>query len=221
MTGTKAQALDGFCAARGLAYLRFDPFGHGASSGDVLAGTIGRWAADAIAVLDRLTEGPQILVGSSMGAWLMLLAARARPERIAALLGIAAAPDFTEDLMWGAMAPAEQRALEEQGRLAVPSRYGDDYAIPFGLISEARAHLLLRGPLALDRPVRLLHGMADADVPWETSLRLAEALTGGDVRLTLIKDGDHRLSRPQDLALLEAELEGLLAACGSPGSRPG
>jgi pimeloyl-ACP methyl ester carboxylesterase len=182
--------------------VRFDYFAHGQSSGDFAEATISRWRDDAIAVIDSLTEGPQILVGSSMGGWIMVLAALARPHRVAALVGIAAAPDFTETLMWEPMAPPERERLLAEGFIEVPSQYGAPLRITRALIEDGRQHLLLRGPIPLRIPVRLLQGQCDDDVPWETALRLAERIDGEDVRVTLVKDGDHRLSRPQDLALL-------------------
>jgi len=203
MTGTKAEALDHFCAAEGRAYLRFDYFGHGGSSGDFRDATVGRWKEDAIAVLDQLTEGPQVLVGSSIGGWIMLLAALARPQRIHALIGIAAAPDATEDLMWGELSEAQRAAMLRDGYLRLPSQYSaEGYVYTRRLIEEGRHHLLLRAPIALRCPVRLLHGMADPDVPWRTSTALAERLESTDVRVTLVKDGDHRLSTEGDLTLL-------------------
>jgi pimeloyl-ACP methyl ester carboxylesterase len=210
MTGVKATALEAWARGRGQALLRFDYSGHGQSDGAFGDGTIGRWTEDALAVLDQLTVGPQILVGSSMGGWIMLLAALARPSRIAGLVGIAAAPDFTEELMWAQMpAPARERLMRD-GAILQPSRYGEaPMRISRALIEEGRRHLLLRGPIDIRCPVRLLHGMADPDVPWQTSLRLAERLTGGDVMLTLIKDGDHRLSREDDLRLMLAAIEAL------------
>jgi len=211
MTGQKALAVEAFCRERGLACLLFDGFGHGASTGDFAEGTIGRWAEDAAAAIDALTEGPQILVGSSFGGWIMLLAALARPNRVAALLGIAAAPDFTEDLILPALSPEARRRLEKQGQVMVPGSYGlPDYPITGRLIEEARRHLVLRGPIPIACPVRLIHGIADADVPWQTSLRLADKLASRDVMLTLVKDGGHRLSEPQDLARMLATLEGLV-----------
>ncbi len=211
MTGTKAEALDRFCAARGQAYLRFDYFAHGASSGDFKDATIGRWIDDALAALDALTEGPQVLVGSSLGGWIMLLLARARPERVKALVGIAAAPDFTEDLMWAEFTADERAAIQRDGFLRVPSAYSDsDYLYTLALIEEGRRHLVMRTSIAIDCPVRLLHGMSDADVPWRTSLAIADRLASRDVSVTLIKDGDHRLSSESDLALLAATLEPLL-----------
>jgi pimeloyl-ACP methyl ester carboxylesterase len=209
MTGTKGTALEAWARARGRAMLRFDYFGHGQSGGAFRDGTIGRWTADALAVIDDLTAGP-LLVGSSMGGWIMLLAALARPQRVAGLVGIAAAPDFTEDLMWGQMAPARRERLLREGVIREPSAYCDaGYEISLALIEDGRRHLLLRGAIDIPCPVRLLHGMADADVPWQTSLRLSERLVGNDVTLTLIKDGDHRLSREADLRRLFATIEEL------------
>ncbi len=205
MTGTKATALEAFARERGQAFVRFDYQGHGASSGDFADGTIGRWAEDAVTVLDRVSEGPQILIGSSMGGWIMLLAALARPERVAGLVGVAAAPDFTEDLMWQRYSPEVRETLEREGVYQEPSDTGEEpTTITLGLIEEGRRHLLLGGPIALSCPVRLLHGMKDEAVPWETALRLAEALESRDIEVTLVKDADHRLSEPQDLARLTA-----------------
>jgi pimeloyl-ACP methyl ester carboxylesterase len=209
MRGTKAEFLDGYAARRGLAYLRFDPLGHGESSGRFEAGTIGRWIADLIAVL-ALTEGPQILVGSSMGAWLACHAARALPGRIAALVGIAPALDFTERLIRPALTPALAATLARDGVIEVPSDYGEPTPIARALIEEGSRHLLLDGPIALAMPVRLLHGMQDADVPYAFSLEAARRITGSDVEVRLIKDGDHRLSRDSDLARLADELDRLL-----------
>lgn len=203
MTGTKALFLEEFCQRCGSAYVRFDYFAHGQSSGDFADGTLGRWTEDAISVIDSLTVGPQVLIGSSMGGWIMLLAALARPARVHALIGIAAAPDFTADLLPRRLSAAQQREIEETGRVVLPSDYDPaGYLYTKTLINDGNRRLLLRAPIAIDRPVRLLHGMRDASVPWETSLRLAEMLTGDDVRVTLVKNGDHRLSTPPDLALL-------------------
>jgi pimeloyl-ACP methyl ester carboxylesterase len=215
MTGEKATALASYCAARGQAMLRFDYSGHGASGGRFEEGTIGRWAEDALAVIDRASEGPLLLVGSSMGGWIALLAARARPGRVVGLLGIAAAPDFTEVLMWQAMTFEQRATLMSSGVLHVPSQYGDPYPITRALIEDGRNHLLLHEPVALDRPVRLLHGQRDPDVPWEFALRIADQVTSSDVRVILVKDGDHRLSRPQDLALLCQTLSPLLGEDGA------
>lgn len=211
MTGSKALALEAFCRARGQAFLRFDYQGHGQSSGKFEDGTIGQWTADALAAVDRLSGGPQVLVGSSMGGWIALLVARQRPERVKALIGIAPAPDFTEDLIWAAYSPEKREQLQRAGVIHEPSQYGPTpYGITHALIREGRKHLLLREPLRLQCPVRILHGMLDPDVPWQRSLRLADKLEGGDVRVTLVKDGDHRLSRDQDLDLLRRTVEELL-----------
>jgi pimeloyl-ACP methyl ester carboxylesterase len=211
MTGTKAEALDRFCTARSQAYVRFDYFGHGASSGAFKDATVGRWEADALAVLDELTEGPQVLVGSSLGGWIMLLAARARPERVRALVGIAAAPDATEDLMWAELGSEQRETLLRDGFLRLPSQYGTEgYVYTRTLIEEGRRHLVMRAPIPLSCPVRLLHGMRDPDVPWRTSIALAEKLESRDIAVTLVKDGDHRLSTEENLALLARTLEPLL-----------
>lgn len=210
MEGGKALALEAFCRARGQAFLRFDTFGHGVSSGDFRAATVGRWKADVLAVIDRLTEGPQILVGSSLGGWLMLLAARERPERVEALVGIAAAPDATEDLMWAELSAEQQAAMLRDGAITVPSAYDPPgYVLTRRLIEEGRSHLLMRSAIPITCPVRLLHGMRDPDVPWRTSLALAERLASEDVAVTLVKDGDHRLSREQDIALLRRTVAAL------------
>ena len=211
MTGDKATALAAFCAQRGAAMLRFDYSGHGASSGDFLHGTIGAWTADTLAAIDALTSGKLILVGSSMGGWLALLAAIARPDRTAALVGIAAAPDFTQRLMWDAMAPLERATLQRDGVLYVPSQYGDPTPITQALVQDGANHLVLTGHIPIRCPIRLLHGQADPDVPWELALRIAEQVATQDVRVILVKDGDHRLSRPADLALLRQTLATLLA----------
>lgn len=210
MTGEKATVLAAHCAARGQAMLRFDYSGHGASGGRFEDGTIGRWAEDAMRVIDAQSEGPLVLVGSSMGGWIALLTALARPDRMAALIGIAAAPDFTEVLMWQAMTFEQRATLMRDGVLHVPSQYGEPFPITRGLIEDGRSRLLLQAPMAIDCPVRLLHGQCDPDVPWEIAMRIAEQVTSQDVLITLVKDGDHRLSRPQDLALLRRTLDAVL-----------
>ncbi|HEY1258730.1 MAG TPA: alpha/beta hydrolase [Stellaceae bacterium] len=210
MTGNKAVFLDDYCRRRGRAYVRFDYFGHGISGGDFAQGTVGRWAEDAVAVIDALTQGPQILVGSSLGGWLMLLAALVRRDRVRALVGIAAAPDATEDLLWPRLDAAQRRELMTNGSVTLPSEYDPaGYTYSRNLIEEGRRHLLMRGTIELDCPVRLLHGMEDTSVPWQTSLRLAEHLASRDVALTLVKGGDHRLSTPADLARLGRILDAL------------
>jgi len=208
MTGGKAVALEAACRARGRAYLRFDYTGHGQSSGKFTDGTIGQWAGDAMFAIERLTQGPQVLVGSSMGGWIMLLVALRLGARTAGLVGIAAAPDFTEDLMWQAADEVTRDTLRRDGVWHEPSAYSPEPTpITLKLIEEGRRHLLLRGPIALDCPVRLIHGMRDLDVPWQTSLRLAERLTSPDVELILVKDGDHRLSTDEDLERLTRVVE--------------
>ncbi|HVH80314.1 MAG TPA: alpha/beta hydrolase [Stellaceae bacterium] len=210
MSGNKALFLEDYCRRRRRAYVRFDYFAHGQSSGNFADGTISRWRDDAISVIDSLTEGPQILVGSSMGGWIMVLAALARPECIAALVGIAAAPDFTTDLLPKRLTEAQQRTLTEDGRIVLASPYDPSgYLYTQALVGDGNRNLVLRGDLPLTCPVRLLHGMADDSVPWQQSLKLAEALTAADVTLTLVKDGDHRLSRDRDLARLATVLDEL------------
>ncbi len=214
MQGAKALEVAAWCERTGQACLRIDYSGHGESGGGFTDGTIGVWTADALALVDRLTEGPVLLMGSSMGGWIMLLLALARPARVMGLIGIAAAPDFTEDMMWQAMLPAERTRLMTEGVLHAPSEYGVDLPITRALIEDGRRHLLLGAPIPLTCPVRLLQGQADPDVPWETAMRLAARLDSEDVRVTLIKDGDHRLSRPGDLRLLRETLAALLQECG-------
>jgi len=207
MTGTKALALADWARRTGRAFVRFDCSGHGQSSGRFEEGAIGDWFADALAVLNLLTGGPQVLVGSSMGGWLALLLARAVPGRVRGLVGIAAAPDFTEDSMWAQATEAQRTALLRDGFIQRPGDYGDDpYVITRRLIEEGRAHLVLRGPLSLPFPVRLLHGTADTDVPPAVALRLLDHATSPDIRLTLVKDADHRFSSPACLALIETAI---------------
>jgi pimeloyl-ACP methyl ester carboxylesterase len=211
MAGSKASALDGWAAERGQAMLRFDYGGCGASPGDFEAQTLAGWRDDALAMIDSVEAGPVILVGSSMGGWLMLLAALARPERVNALVGIAAAPDFTD---WG-FTDAERRAIRETGRLVVPSPYGDaPYVTTRAFWESGEALKLPGGPIPFAGPVRLLHGSADADVPWRISLDLMDRLATLDVRLSLVKGGDHRLSRDEDIALLLATVEELVERVG-------
>ncbi|MEE8516755.1 MAG: alpha/beta hydrolase [Alphaproteobacteria bacterium] len=201
MTGDKALAFEEFCTARGQAFVRFDYSGHGASAGELTDGTIGSWADDAIAILDDVATGPQILVGSSMGGWLMLLAALARPGRMAGLIGISSAPDFTENLIWRHLDGDERVTLARDGVIYQANEYGDEpYAITMGLIEDGRKHLLLASPISITCPVRLFHGMADRDVPWRVSAKLARRLETDDVAVTLVKDANHRFSRRQDIA---------------------
>lgn len=205
MTGIKATHLGDLARSRGQGFVRFDYRGHGADAAGFRDCTVGDWIDDAIAVLDRLTQGPQILVGSSMGGWIMQHVALARPDRVAGLVGIASASDFTERLMWPKI-PEDYRArLAADGFITVPSLYDPaGYVITAKLIEEGRRHLLLPGPIGLRCPVRLLHGTADPDVPWQLSVELADALESSDVVVTLIKDGDHRLSQPDQLARIDA-----------------
>ncbi|MCB1918488.1 MAG: alpha/beta hydrolase [Candidatus Competibacteraceae bacterium] len=211
MTGIKATTLERWCQGRCQAFVRFDYTGHGASSGSFADGTIGRWTHEALIVLDQLTEGPQILVGSSMGAWIMLLAAMERPERIAGLLGLACAADFTEYLLWERLDEPLRERLRRERVISLPSPYGEPYIIAMRLIEEAAQHRLLnRTELPVSCPVRLIHGMGDADAPWRTSLQIAEKLTSSDVRLILVKDGEHTLSREPDLRLLTRTLGEML-----------
>jgi pimeloyl-ACP methyl ester carboxylesterase len=219
MTGTKALALERRCRAQDRAYVRFDYRGHGRSDGRFEDGTIGDWAEDALAIVDRVTAGPLIVVGSSMGGWIMLLVALARPERVRALLGIAAAPDFTEDLLLPEATEAQRRELERQGFWLQVSAYGEPYPVTRQLIEEARAHLVLRAPISIRCPVHLLHGQRDPDVSWQTALRLAERLESDNVTIELIKAGDHRLSSEADLVRITAALE-RLDAMAPPADEP-
>ncbi len=210
MTGTKAMALEAWAQRNGRAYLRFDYFGHGQSSGRFEDGTIGRWRDDSLDAIDQLTEGKLVLVGSSMGGWLSLLVARARPERLAGLVLIAAAPDFTERLLPEKLSAEDRAILERDGRLEKPSQYSPEPSVfTWKLIEEGRNHLLLDKPFALPCPVRLLHGQSDPDVPWEHSLQIARHIDAPEVITTFIKGGDHRLSTPADIARLIAAVEEL------------
>lgn len=213
MTGTKALFLEGWARARGRAFLRFDYRGHGASSGDFLDGCIGAWADDAAEAVARLTSGPQILVGSSMGGWIALLLARRFPGRVAALVGIAAAPDFTEDAMWAGFDDDQRAALMRDGRVELPSDYSDEpYVITRRLIEDGRDQLVLRAALALPFPVRLLQGTADTDVPAGVALALLDHIDCPDARLTLVKGADHRFSEPRELGILAATLDEVTGA---------
>ena len=208
MTGTKAQALADWAAARDQDYLRFDYFGHGASGGTFVDGTITRWRDDVLAVLDRLLAGPAVLVGSSMGGWLACLAAVARPERVAGLVLVAPAADFTEKLLQPSLPSQALAALARDGVWMRPSLYDDDgYPISAALLDDGARWSILTGPVVIDLPVRILQGDADPDVPWRHALELANAMSGDDVVFTLIRDGDHRLSRAVDIARLIAAVE--------------
>jgi pimeloyl-ACP methyl ester carboxylesterase len=203
MEGAKAVALDAWAEREGRAFLRFDYSGCGASEGRFEDGTLAIWRNDVLHLIGQLTKGPLVLVGSSMGGWLMLLVALVIPDRVTGIVGIAPAPDFTE---WG-FTDTDKAILRTEGRIAEPSAYSDDpYLTTLGFWESGQVNRLLDAPIALDCPVRLLHGQADEDVPWQISIRLAEALAGAAVRVTLIKDGDHRLSRDADIALLIAQV---------------
>lgn len=210
MTGTKAVALHDWARAKGQAFLRFDYFGHGQSSGRFEDGTIGRWLDDSLAAIDRLTSGKLVLVGSSMGGWLSLLVALRRPERLAGLVLIAAAPDFTERMLLQGLSPEDRALLERDGRLERPSQYSPEPSVfTWKLIEEGRNHLVLDKELRLPCPVHLLHGQSDPDVPWDYSLQIARHLEAPEVITTFVKGGDHRLSTPADIARLIATVEGL------------
>lgn len=212
MQGTKAVYLQDWAERNGRAFLRFDYSGHGQSSEDFLDGAIGDWFEDAQAAVTGLTEGPQVLVGSSMGGWIALLLARAVPDRVAGLVGIAAAPDFTEDSMWQGFTEAQRAEMASTGQVALPSEYSDaPYVITRRLIEDGRRHLVLRSPLALPFPVRLLQGTADVDVPQEVALRLLAHASGDDIRLSLVKGADHRFSTPDCLAMITQAIDDVLA----------
>ncbi|MCZ4353521.1 alpha/beta hydrolase [Roseovarius aestuarii] len=211
MEGTKAVHLEQAAQQQGRAFVRFDYSGHGASSGTFEEGCIGDWAEDAMAVISSLTQGPQILVGSSMGGWISLLVARAMPERVAGLVMIAAAPDFTEDSMWASFDEAQRAQLMEDGRVLLPSDYGDPYPITRHLIEEGRNNLVLRDPLHFPFPVRFLQGSADKDVDKSVSISLLEHVCGPDIRLCVVKDADHRFSDPDCLTLITDAIDEVTA----------
>lgn len=213
MSGTKAQFLAETCAARGHGYIRFDYGGCGLSEGAFADGTISRWRDDALSVIDSLApSGPVVLIGSSMGGWIALLCALARPARVAGVIGLAAAPDFTRGLL-ARLTPEQRAALARDGRFERGSAYGEaPYVFTRALLEDGEANALLDKPIPLACPVRLIHGQADPDVPWHLSLTLAEKLAGTDVEVTLVKGGDHRLSKPAELALLAQVTERLLAS---------
>lgn len=205
MTGSKALFLQDWAERQGRAFLRFDYSGHGQSSGAFEDGCIGDWVEDAVAVIGALTTGPQVLVGSSMGGWIALQIAREMPHRVKALVGIAPAPDFTEDSMWAGFSATQRAELMETGRIVIPSDYSESgYPITRRLIEEGRQRLVLRSPLRLPFPVRILQGTADTDVPVAVALRLMDHADCPDLRLTLVKGADHRFSTPECLAMIAA-----------------
>lgn len=208
MEGTKAIDLENWAKMSGRAFLRFDYGGHGQSSGDFLDGCIGEWFNDARSAILRLTDGPQILVGSSMGGWISLLLCREIPDNIMGLVGIAAAPDFTEDSMWNGFSTQDRDDLLSKGRVEQPSDYSDEpYIITRKLIEDGRQHLVLRENLSLPFPVRFLQGTADTDVDMNVALNLLDHADGIDIRLTCVKGVDHRFSSPECLALIRRTIE--------------
>jgi pimeloyl-ACP methyl ester carboxylesterase len=217
MKGTKVLALDAWAAEQGRAFVRFDYSGHGESGGAFVEGTVGRWLEESVAVFEQFCRGPQVVIGSSMGGWMALLLAREIVRRgvsgasLAGLVLIAPAPDFTEALMWNGFSPEIRREIETRGVWLRPSQYGEPYPITRALIEEGRNHLLLGSAIDVGCPVRILQGAQDPDVPWQHAFALAHRLPSDDVVLTMIQDGDHRLSRPQDIARIIAAVEEISA----------
>jgi pimeloyl-ACP methyl ester carboxylesterase len=214
--GTKALYLEDWDQRRGRAFLRFDYSGHGQSSGNFLDGSIGDWLEDSVAIMAALTAGPQVLVGSSMGGWIALLLARMMPEKVAGLVTVAAAPDFTEDSMWADFTADQRSELLEKGLIELPSDYSDEpYVITRKLIEDGRRQLVLRDPLNLPFPTRFLQGTEDNDVDVSVALRLLQHSEGGDIRLTLVKGADHRFSDPDCLALTAQAIDDVLSRTGA------
>ena len=210
MTGSKVTLLEAWAKANNYSFLAFDYSGHGASDGDFKDGTISQWREDTLAAIDTLTTGPQILVGSSMGGWMALLAAMARPDRIAGMVLIAPAPDFTEKLMWPDLLPEEKKEILDNGIYLQPSDYDEPLPLTRALFEDGKQWQIMDAPIAFDGPVRILQGMQDEPVPWQHAQSLVDIITSPDLTFTLIKDGDHRLSREQDIARL-------IATCGEMG----
>jgi len=211
ISGTKVLRLEDWANRTGHGFLAFDYSGHGESGGAFEDGTVSQWRADALAAIDSQTDGPLVIVGSSMGGWMALLAALARPDRVKGLVLIAPAPDFTEKLMWPEFSPEAQAEIMEQGFTLRPSDYDEPYTITRALIEDGRQWQVLDAPIVFDGPVRILQGMQDTDVPWTHAARLVDAMTTSDLAITLIKDGDHRLSREQDIARLLATCDEMAA----------
>ena len=211
MTGSKAMALEMHCKQRGQAFLRFDYSGHGQSSGAFHEGTISKWTDDAIFAIEQLCDGPQILVGSSMGGWIMMLVTLRLQQKISGLIGLAAAPDFTQDLIVKKLDDEQRIDLQRNGFINMPCDYDDQpYMITQALIDDGRKNLLLKNSINITQPVRLIQGLKDQDVPWATALRIQEQLIGDNVETILVKNGDHRLSGPQDLSRLTKTLDLLI-----------
>ncbi len=207
MEGTKALFLENVCKEIDFAYVRFDYSGHGRSSEKFIDGTIGKWRDDALSVIDQVIEGPVIIVGSSMGGWIGLLVSLARKERTKAFIGIAAAPDFTRELMWEKYSDAIKNKLKAEGIYLEPSDYSDEpYKVSYALIQDGEDHILLNRPIELNCPIRLFHGLKDEDVPSEYSSRIAQKVTSDDVIISFNKSGDHRLSTDADLERLRQAL---------------
>ncbi len=211
ISGTKVLRLEDWAARTGHGFLAFDYSGHGQSDGAFEDGTVSQWRADALAAIDSQTDGPLVIVGSSMGGWMALLAALARPERVKGLVLIAPAPDFTEKLMWPEFSAEAQAEIMEQGFTLRPSDYDEPYTITRALIEDGRQWQILDKPIAFDGPVRILQGMQDSDVPWTHAARLVDTMTADDLTITLVKDGDHRLSREQDIVRLLATCDEVAA----------
>lgn len=213
MTGTKATYLEGVCKARGQGYLRFDYSGHGASGGRFEEGTVGSWREDALDILEHVFGSqPVVLVGSSMGGWIALLCALARAGQVRGLIGIAAAPDFTEDLYRNRLDDDQRKVLMDTGKVEIPNDYSDEpYHFTRAIYEEAKKHLLLNRKQAVDFSIRLIQGLQDKDVPWETAVRIQNAFEPPDMDIVFVEDGDHSLSRPEDLELIDREIKAL---CG-------
>ena len=216
MFGSKAQALYDYCEATGRAFLRFDYFGHGMSSGDMMEGTISRWTKDATAIITQFTAGPQILIGSSLGGWIMLNLIKQKTVSAAGCIGIAAAPDFTEDLIWNSLSDDQQKQMEQTGKIGLPNPYADEDVIyPYQLITDGRENLILNAPLEISCPLILHQGMADHEVPWQTATAIAECVKSDDVAIHLRKGSGHRFSDETEIAALLASVEDLLARLAS------